>query len=308
MRFSILLSAASLVAALAATGTAASAGTIVNLCTGGSGGPYHNAGLMIAEQSKGDPSLEIRVIADTGGTWGNIGMSTDRDGRAGPEKFEAGAACHAFIGQPDGPVLLSREAPAESKKITSIAKLHYEYLHALCGKSSGVDDIGDLESMDNASVALGSQGSGAWLIWQNFVNEDEDYGKVATSTLSGIDAIAAVASGDVTCALVPAGLGNSIVNEADELYGSDLVLVGVNDRDFNDAVDIRGEPLYEWAEIPSGTYAKNLQGWFSSKDTIRWRANVYVNTSRLTDAKAKSALIRAVARAKSGIVQTYGGE
>jgi hypothetical protein len=40
--------------------------------------------------------------------------------------------------------------------------LHREYLHALCGKNSGVDDIGDLESYPKKyTIALGNRGSGA---------------------------------------------------------------------------------------------------------------------------------------------------
>lgn len=56
------------------------------------------------------------------------------------------AACDAMIGQPDGPVYLSRTAPAKVKQIRQIASLHREYLQVLCNKASGVDDLGDLES------------------------------------------------------------------------------------------------------------------------------------------------------------------
>lgn len=301
-----IASMASLAAlALLISPSAAEAKTVINLCTGGEGGPYNIAGNMIADQAKSDPNVEIRVIKDTGGTWGNIERSTG--GSPTDADYEAGTACHAFIGQPDGPVLLSRKNPGEAKRLVPVTKLHAEYLHVLCGKDSGVDDLGDLPGLDNASVALGDAGSGAWLIWQNFVYEDDSYGAIATTTDKDIDAIAAVAGGSITCTLIPAAVGNKTVTEADELYGTDLVLAGANDKDFNDAVDIKGEPLYVWQEIPSGSYPNHLQsGWFTSVDTIKWNATVYLNPSRVTDSKAKSAFIRAVARAKPGIVQVYG--
>lgn len=277
----------------------------INLCTGGEGGPYHQAGLLIAAQAQGSTKLKINVIADTGGTWGNIERTT---GAASAEDFSSGRACHAFIGQPDGPVLLSRQNAGEAKKIVPVAKLHWEYLHVLCGKDSGVEDLTDLEGLDGASVALGSSGSGAWLVWQNFVYEDSGYGTIATKPLGDIDAVSSVASGDTTCALVPAALGNKTVREADELFGKDLVLAGATDWDFNDAVDIKGDRLYDFAKIPSGTYPTNLQGWFSGAKTVRWQAQVYVNTERFTDSKAKTDFIRAVARARPEIVATFGGE
>lgn len=306
-RFGITVAAAFAACVLAAM--PAQAKTVINLCTGGDGGPYAQAGQMIADQARTDPLIEIRVIKDTGGTWGNIERSTDINGAPTAADYEAGTACQAFIGQPDGPVLLARKAPAEAKRLVSVAKLHTEYLHVLCGKDKDVDNLYDLPGMDNASIALGDAGSGAWLIWQNFVYEDDSYGKVATTTDSGIDAIAAAASGSVTCTIVPAAIGNKTVAEADELYGADLKLVGATDKDFNDAVDIEGKPLYDWGKIPSGTYPTNLQaGWFTSEETVKWRASVYMNTARITDPKAKSAFIRATARARAGIVQTFGGE
>lgn len=293
-----------------ALSSAAEAKTTINLCTGKSGLPYAQIGDMIANSFAGDPNIEIRVIKDTGGTWGNIQRSTNIDTSGVPTEadYAAGTACHAFIGQPDGPALLARKNPGEAKKLATIGTLHREYLHVVCNKESGVDDLSDLEGDTTKSIAVGQPGSGAWIIWENFVFEDADYGKTPTSTLSGIDAISDVATGTTTCALIAAGLKNADMNEADELFGEEVVLAGANDKDFNDAVDIEKKPLYEWREIPSGTYPLHLQGWFSAKDTVSWKAKVYLNSSRVSDARAKSALIRTVARLKSNIQKEYGAE
>lgn len=298
-----LLIGVGLAAAMAIT-SSAEAKTVVNLCTGASGQPYSVAGQIISDQLKGDPNVEVRVVSDTGGTWGNIERTTG----ASPTDadYESGAACHAFIGQPDGPVLLARTKPAEAKRLRQIGKLHREYLHVICGRKSGVDNLSDLSGSKKYSVALGNAGSGAWIIWENFKYEDASYAEVATVPQSGIDAVSAVANDEITCALVPAGLRNQTVMEADELFGEQLALVAATDKDFNDAVDIQGNPLYEFTKIPSGTYERNLQGWFSGAKTISWQAGVYVNTSRLTDAKALSTLIKAVARARATIQQEFG--
>ncbi|WP_197729551.1 TAXI family TRAP transporter solute-binding subunit [Rhizobium ruizarguesonis] len=123
----------------------------IRLCTGAADQPYAAAGDMIKAEAKGN-GLDIEVVKDTGGTWGNVQLSLQ-------------TKCDAIIAQPDGLAYLKRTEPANAAKFLPIADLHREYLHALCGKDSGVDDIGDLENdPKNYSIALGERGSGAWLI------------------------------------------------------------------------------------------------------------------------------------------------
>lgn len=232
-------------AALAALSATAHAADTVRLCTGAADGVYFNAGKMI--KSMGGKTLNIEIV-ETEGTIDNmdrmLSLPTDDPG-----------ACDAMIGQPDGPVYLSRTAPSKLKQIRQIASLHREYLQVLCNKASGVDDLGDLENDPKAyRIAIGEQGSGAWLIWQNLVTEDSDYGEIPVSNEGGILALSSVQSGDTTCMLVPAGLPNPTVTEADANFGDSVQLVGANDKDFDDAVDIKGKPLYEYSSIPGSTY------------------------------------------------------
>lgn len=274
----------------AALALLASPAFALTLCTGAADQPYAAAGDMIAAEAKGS-DLDITVVKDTGGSWSNVKMSL-------------AGKCDAFIAQPDALAYLNRTEPANAKKFVPIADLHREYLHALCSKDSGVDDIGDLENdAANFSIALGDRGSGAWLIWQNFIAEDDDYAGVKQTDESSDVALAAVSNNQTTCMLVPAALKNSTVNNADELYGDGLVLAGVNDSDFNDAVDPQGKPLYAWNEIPSGTYPNKLQGWFSASDTVSWTAKVYINKDLVKDAKT---FIRTVMKARAGIVSNFG--
>lgn len=282
---------------LAFSTVAHAAPTEIRLCTGSDGGPYAEAGKMIAGMVKNDPNISIKVVVDTGGTWANI------------QKTILGDECDAMIGQPDGAALLKRQNPGAAMKMKPVADLHREYLHALCSKDSGVGDVGDLESDPKGngySIALGDTGSGAWLIWQNFVAQDADYGAVPVSTDGGVIALSAVASNETTCLLQPAALGNSVVRQADEQFGDGLALVGVNDRDFDNATDPQGKPLYEYSKIPSGTYPNSLQGWFSGKSTVTWLAKVYVNADRLSADKPLGSFITAVARAKPAIQAKYG--
>lgn len=269
--------------------TAMSAET-VKLCTGGSNGVYFDAGEQIKRMAKGE--LNVEVI-ETQGTIDNLNKLTD-------------GTCDAMIGQPDGPVYASRSNPASVKKLRQVASLHREYLHVLCGKESGVDDLGDLESDPSKySIAIGEQGSGAWLIWQNLVAEDEDYGEIPVSNEGGVLALSSVSSGNTTCMLVPAGAPNGTVSEADSVYGDTVVIAGANDKDFNDAQDIKGKPLYEYRDIPTEKYPNSFNYW-SDVSTISWLAGVYVNTDQFSDNKKLSKFIEAANRAAGGIKAQYG--
>jgi TRAP-type uncharacterized transport system substrate-binding protein len=280
-------------AALALACLISSPAAALTLCTGAAPDPYAQAGDMIKAEAKG-AGLNVVVVKDTGGTWGNIQLSLQ-------------GKCDAFIGQPDGLAYLKRTEPANAAKFLPIADLHREYLHALCGKKSGVDDIGDLENDPKKySIALGNRGSGAWLIWQNLIAEDSDYAGVVPKDESGDIALSSISNDQTTCGLFPAALGNATVRSADEFYGDGLLLVGVTDRDFDDAVDPQGKLLYSYSEIPSGTYKNSLQGWFSSKKTLTWLAKVYINKDTLTDQNELKTFIRSTMKARTSIVANFG--
>ncbi len=269
----------------------------IRLCTGAESGNYFAAGDAVVKMA--GKSLTV-INVPTEGTIDNLERVLDLD-PSNPE------ACDAMIGQPDGPVYVGRSSPAKVKKLRQVATLHREYLHVLCGKKSGVDDLSDLpDDPAKYSIAIGEPGSGAWLIWQNIVAEDESYGKVPVRNEGGTLALSAVSSGETTCMLVPAGLKNGIVNEADQVYGDTVLLAGAKDRDFDDATDIKGDPLYEYRDIPKGTYPRNLQsGWFSSRSTISWPAAIFVNTDRI-DAKTLTTFVQAAARAAQAVKAEYG--
>ena len=278
----------------------------VNLCTGGEGKPYNLTGQYIQGFLSDSKNITVNVVT-TKGTWDNIERTVLTP--ATPENIANGTACQAFVGQPDGAVILKRKNPAAADNLRIIGQGPREFLHVLCSKESGVGDLSDLSGDNSKSVALGPNGSGAWLIWQNFINEDKSYGEIQVTNEDGPIAMSSVASNTTTCALVPAAVVNATVLEADTDFGDSINLIGANDKDFNDAVNIDGKPLYKWQAIPSGSYPTNFQtGWFGSGvDTIAWQAGIYVNKQYfLENQKALEDLITAVAKAKPAIKNTFG--
>lgn len=275
---------------------AASSASEIRLCTGGSSGVYFAAGHAIANMA--GKTATIKVV-ESGGTIDNLERMLDLP----PEHADA---CDAMIGQPDGPTYIARSSPAKVRQLRQIATLHREYLHVFCNKASGVDDLSDLPGGKNYKVAIGEPGSGAWLIWQNILAEDSSYESVPTVAESGDLALSAVASGDTTCMIFPGGLKNGTAMDADAIYGENIVLAGATDKDFNDAIDFKGEQLYDFQAIPDSTYRVNLQaGWFTSVKTISWNAAVYINTERF-DNKLLNAFTKSTNRAASAIRAEYG--
>lgn len=293
-------------AALAASiGVAEAAPTRINLCTGAAGQPYAEAGQMIARMAKGSPNLDLHVIADTGGTWSNIEMSVLNNPTA--EDYANGKACHAFIGQPDGLAYLSRTNRGAVGVVRQIASLHREYAHILCSRDSKVTKLQQLrDNPSKYSIALGSRGSGGWLLWQNFVDTDKKLGEVATKSESGNIALSAVATDSTTCTIVPAGLGGVVMLQANEMFADKLSLTAATAGSFTKAKGFDGKDLYVEAQIPGGTYKRIQSGWFSSAvDTVAWDAGLYVNTDRIPDEKVLSELIMTTMRARPGIVAQF---
>ena len=273
---------------------------VVRFCTGGENFPYAVAGGMVKNQLGSNPDASIDIV-NTKGTWDNIKRTALLD-------LDDPEHCDIMIGQPDGKKLLQQERAAEAGKLRKINNYHREYLHVLCGTDSGVNSLDDLEDDPKAyKLGIGEDGSGGWLIWQNLTYEDDDYAEVPTRSESGSLALSGLASGELTCMLVPAGIYNKTTMQADRYYAGQIELVEAQDSDFNDATDAEGEKLYVFDSIPGGTYANSMQtGIWSSVDTIAWDAAVYIRTDAFADhPKALEAVISAVSRARAEVLATF---
>ena len=296
--------AGAVLATAALSGSAFAEPLRVNLCTGGEGKPYNLTGGYIAGFLKMSKNIDLHVVTSSG-TWDNI-QRTVVDPQT-VDSIASGESCQAYIGQPDGAVLLKRKSPAAAANLRIIGQGPREFLHVLCSKESGVKDLSDLAGDNTKSVALGPEGSGAWVIWQNFVATNKAYAEVQVTPEEGALALSSVANNITTCMIIPAALGNATMLQADNDFGDQLTLAGANDWSFNNATAIDGKPLYVWQEIPSGTYPQNLQGWFSGKNTVAWMAGVYVNYDYFSkNPKALEDFISAVAKAKPAIKNTFG--
>ncbi len=259
----------------------------LNLCTGGKKGVYFATGKKLKSATAGG-DLNIELL-NTNGSWYNIKEVAKDDG-----------ACEAAIVQADAYALLAKQDKAAAASIDRIGSLHHEYVHLVCNAKIDGDDETILESGDEGSrtIAIGKQGSGAWVTWNNLIAEDDDYGKVTKPLfLGGTLAASKVADGaEADCLLYVAGLGSSRMHKMDVSFGEELRIRDFDDRDFDDAVDPKGNQLYEFAKLPRD-YPRGLQKpYWGANNTIRQRAIVVVRTSWAQDNEdAFEALVEALA-------------
>jgi TRAP-type uncharacterized transport system substrate-binding protein len=271
------------------------------LGTGPKDGVYAQAGPALAEYKK---DAVVLLPSLTGGTGDNMARALLPS--ADPN------AVDVFIAQPDGPAWLKNAKPFEAEKLRKLGQLHVEYAHLFCGKKSGIKNLENLKGRKDVSIALGEAGkSGAWFLWQNWIKVDKGYADVVVSPKGGKDALNDVANGAVTCALVPAGLHAGTAQDADNLFGEDLILARIDGKAFTAPKDIDGSPLYESCEIPKGTYKGNLQaseGWFSSSavGTVCWHAAVYANNTKV-DPDDNDALIWIAREGGKAVRKKFGG-
>lgn len=267
------------------------AGDTIRLCTGSSSGVYFGVGNIIASFAPSDFTIEV---VETEGTSSNMDALLSKD---------PATSCDAMIGQPDGPVYLKRTKPSDAIQISRVMKLHREYLQVLCSKESGITDLDQLG--EGNSVAIGAPGSGAWLIWQNFIEQDSGYEKVKTTSDSGLTALTAVAANEVNCLVAAAGVPYGTISEADANFGDSVVLVEATDKDFNDAEDIDGKKLYEWQDIPTKAYPVTFNRYWGDITTVSWQASLYVNKTKI-NGKRLDNFLKAATRARTTILSQYG--
>lgn len=298
-----------------AASSAFAAAPEINLCTGAVGKPYEQTGQMIARLNRDNPRLKLNLVTETGGTWGNVEMTFLNDPTDADFVYDAkkpgkqAAACHVMIGQPNALNRLARENRGRLQAVRQIATLNREYANVLCGRDSGIDKLQQLaKDPTKYKIGIGGRNSGARLLWEDWKQTVKGLGEISISDEGGIDAVISVASGALTCALIPAGLMDPDVATANDAYGDKLKLVPITDSDFLKPRSYDDKaPLFSEGQIPSGFYKKIQSGWFSSAvKTASWEVGVFVNMDRVKDPATLRELSTALTTARSNIIAAYG--
>jgi TRAP-type uncharacterized transport system substrate-binding protein len=273
------------VSALAiASATAASAGSM-NLCTGGEKGNYYWSGNVIKQQAQG--LLDVNVLK-TQGSIENL-------------KKLASGECDAAIVQGDALRVFKEENPSAAISVEQLATLYREYAHLICNKSLGITSITKMPQ--STKVLVGGLGSGSYVTWKSLGIADEYYKKMPTGTETGSVALLKLKAGtDAQCMMFVTGLNSAVIKEVAKNSEDKLTLVEVDDGDFNDEVDEKGNRIYEFAKF-GGQYP-GLDGGYDNWDTITIAASFVVNTEWVNAHQDDfNTLAEALVAAQSSITQ-----
>ena len=263
------------VAAIAFSSSASA--TTLNLCTAKVGGNYEYAGKLFKEQFSG--VIDINVI-NTKGSVENL------------EKINSGE-CDAAIVQSDAQYVFEKDNGKSEADL--LAPLYTEYYHLLCRREA---NITGLDSLSGRKVMIGEVGTGSQVTFRGTVLADKEFGSDEYSKIVPINrggdkgSLVDIRSGKADC-LVYVGTPNStfMTNYAQK-FGESLVLVPVEDKDFDD-VELKtadGETYSVWNKsvLPYSAYESIMpSGVFGRKDVNTISVNAqFVVSNKWRDANS----------------------
>lgn len=225
----------------------------LNLCTGSSTGKYYQTAAEIGAQAKGQ--VKVNVI-ETNGSLDNL------------ERLSSGQ-CDAAIVQSDAYGIFVERNPTMKLNIERVVPLYNEYVHLVCNVNAKIHSVKDT-LRPGVTVLTGPNGSGTSLTWETWGKQNTAYAKVRTEPIGGTRALTKVVDGtEAQCMLFVAGLKSGAMNEVNEFGKGALQLTSIDDGSFDDILDPKRQRVYEFHDIPAGTY-NNLQssGWFGSGNAV----------------------------------------
>jgi TRAP-type uncharacterized transport system substrate-binding protein len=236
------------IAAVAFASNAFAADPAIKICGGSEKGNYTKVANDLGEQLKG-AGVPYEVVITKG--------SVDNLNKVAAGQCDVGIAQNDAIRN-----FLSDNASAKSK-IDRMQALYSEKVYFMCNREvvakHGIGRVPDLRGKP-IKIATGAVGSGTNEAWRSLVSADPAYGKLEQVFQGETRALEKVATGDdIGCMLYVSGNNSPLMLNAAENYGKDIILIGFNDKDLDNAKDEKGKPIYTLTEIPGGGKIRNLQ-------------------------------------------------
>ena len=236
----------------------ASAEPVLKFCSGKKGGVYDFTAEVLKQQLAGTIAVEN---INTAGGGENL-------------KKIASGDCDAAAVQSDSLYLYGKENPNALDLIVLEEKMYTEYFHLICNRKSGVTQFSDLNK--NTIVYTGGRGAGSddtfrGLIRADVENGGGDYKDVPPSNEGGAAALIKLNGGKGACLAYTGAPGSKFITGDASKFADNLVIVPVEDKDFNDAefTDSSGVKQSVWSNVvmPYSSYGKLMpSGTFGRKD------------------------------------------
>jgi TRAP-type uncharacterized transport system substrate-binding protein len=220
----------------------------MRICGGSEKGNYTKVANALGEQLKGN-QVPYEVIFTKG--------SVDNLNRI------AAGECDVGIAQNDAIRNYFADNASAKSKIDRMQPMYAEKVFFMCNrevaKKLGISRVPDIRGK-NIKIATGAVGSGVNETWRSIVAADPAYGKLEQVFQGETRALEKVANGDeIGCMVYTSGLNSPLMNNAADNYGKDIILLGFDDKDLDNAKDEKGKPIYSLTSIPGGGKLGKLQ-------------------------------------------------
>jgi len=222
--------------------TASKGAAPARICTAQTGNNYHRYGVLLREKLKG--TVDVEVI-ETRGSWENI------------ERIDSSPRlCDAVIAQEDAYILHQFEKPSSGLTMDRTATLFPEYVHLLCPQTVQAQSLSELDP-EKHSIIVNEYGSGSYITWRLFRRLNPDY-KRFQIVEKGVDEamLRILDRGAPACFFYVSGLGGHTLNTADNTFGAQLRLVGIDDPKLTRKVGRDNRQIYRPSRIDVGVYKK----------------------------------------------------
>ncbi len=254
----------------------------ITIATGGEGGKYERAGVLIAAQLK-KKGADAEVINTTGSV---ENLQLLRDGDA-----------HIVLSQAD--TLNNSPVPGAKAK-----GLYTESVMWVYNPSLGFGDLNSIEKNKRVRMVL-VDGSGAMSTMQSFVNEDSDWSWHYENAILVDDVYEAadiVAEGKYSGHKIAGMLyvGGTLPAEIKEDFRGMLGIGEATDSDFDDAKDINGDKLYHKCTLNKKHFVGFKFGSMFSLDTVCVQAMAVYSTDGL-DPKVGREISKAINKARRAL-------
>lgn len=254
----MIFGAALILAASFGTAAMAQDAPTLKYCSGKKGGVYDFTAEVLKKQLEG--SITVENI-NTAGGGENL-------------KKLASGDCDIASVQSDSLYLYGKENPSALDLIVLEGNMYTEYFHLICNRKSGVTQFSDLNK--NTLVYTGGRGAGSddtfrGLIRADIENGGGDYKDVPPSNEGGAAALIMLNGGKGACLAYTGAPGSKFITGDASKFADNLVIVPVEDKDFNDAeyTDSSGVKQSVWSnvEMPYSSYGKLMPtGTFGRKN------------------------------------------
>ncbi len=218
---------------------------LLRVCTGATGGAYHQVGERLAEALAA--TVEVEVI-QTHGSWENL-EAIDQEPRR----------CDAVIAQEDAYALYQFEKPESRLTMDRMTTLYGEAVHLICNRDVQADDVAGLHPQRHR-ILVNQYGSGTYITWRLFGRLDPAFARFKAREVPLEEGLLKIVDGvEAQCMVIVGKPGQGTAALADRGFGDRLKVLQMESDKLHQTVGRDRRPVYRTASLTAKHYPRLLK-------------------------------------------------